>query len=254
MPLRITRAVKILLIACFAAFIVQMTADQFFGAGLLQIFGLIPSGIVIQHRLWQLFTYSFLHADPMHLFLNLMMLAFIGGELESAWGTPRFLRYYFFCTVCAGLLYLLIELILAWRGDGTGAVASLHQPMVGASGAIYGLLVAYGMIFGERVLLFMLLFPMKAKHFVWILAAIEFMTTVFSPHGGLASAAHLGGMAAGFCYLWGGAFLIVNRNRRRERAGKARPRKRPSHLRLVISNPKDFETDDDADREPPTWH
>ena len=98
------------------------------------------------------------------------MLAFIGWELESVWGTPRFLRFYFFCSVSAGMLYLFLA-----SSSCTGS--GLDTPMIGASGAIYGLLVAYGLIFGERVMLFMMLFPMKAKHFVWVLGLIEFMTT-----------------------------------------------------------------------------
>lgn len=255
MPIRLTPAVKALLIACFAFFVIQHAADQFFGAHLLSIFALVPSSVVNHLWVWQLFTYPFLHGDVMHLFLNLMMLAFMGGELEAAWGTPRFLRFYFFCSTAAGLLYLFLQMF-AWSGQ------ALHVPMVGASGAIYGLLMAYGLIFGERVLLFMMLFPMKAKYFVWILAAIELMTTVFSGNGGLSSAAHLGGMAAGFSYLWGRATYSIWKKRQGDkpwlkRAGAPAKKKRiqPQHLKLVINNKNQVElesTEDDND--PPTFH
>jgi membrane associated rhomboid family serine protease len=254
MPIRLTPAVKTLLIACFAFFVIQHTADQFFGMNVLGWFALVPSSFVFEHRYWQLFTYAFLHADVMHLFLNLMMLAFIGGELEAAWGTTRFLRFYFFCSVSAGLLYLVLQL---FASQGTG----LHIPMVGASGAIYGLLMAYGLIFGERVLLFMMLFPMKAKYFVWILAGIELMSTVFSSHGGLAGAAHLGGMAAGFGYLWGRATFSVWKRRRAEGAStrqqRVKKRRQPKHLKLVINNQNRVEfqsSDEDPEDKPPTFH
>ncbi len=254
MPIRLTRAVKALLIICFATFVIQHTVDQFLGGNLLGWFGLIPSAFINDHKIWQLFTYSFLHGDVMHLFLNLMMLAFIGGELEATWGTPRFLRFYFFCSTAAGLFYLFLQLLVL-RGS------ALHVPMVGASGAIYGMLMAYGLIFGERVLLFMMLFPLKAKYFVWILAAIELMTTVFSAHGGMASIAHLGGMFAGFGYLWGrAAFTVMNKNSQLKsilnRSSTKKQRIQPKHLKLVINNKNkvEFRSSQDDDDTPPTFH
>jgi membrane associated rhomboid family serine protease len=256
MPIRLTPAVKALLIACFAGFVIQHTADQFFGTHLLSIFGLVPSAFILNFHIWQIVTYVFLHGDVMHLFLNLMMIAFIGGELEGAWGTKRFVRFFFFCTTMGGLLYLFLQIFL-WKGD------ALHVPMVGASGGIYGLLMAYGLIFGERVLLFMLLFPMKAKYFVWILAGVELMSTVFSGGNKLSGIAHLGGMAAGFGYLWGRATYAVWKRRRLEApAGRfSKPAKKkkiqPQHLKLVINNKNRVQlesTEDDSDDKPPTFH
>jgi hypothetical protein len=138
--------------------------------------------------------------------------------------------------------------------------------MVGASGGIYGLLIAYGLIFSERQLLFMMIFPMKAKHFVWVLAGIEFMTTVFSGRGGLSSAAHVGGMVAGFAALWVRASLQIARKRRVEAltrrpgtASKAKKSKK-GHLKLIIDNEKEgpaaaaknpLEEDESG---PKTWH
>lgn len=246
MPIRLTKAVKALLIACVALFVIQQSADQFFGANLLGWLGLIPATFFYEYRYWQILTYSFLHGDVMHLFFNLLMLAFIGGELEAHWGTRRFLRFYFFCVAAAGALYLFLQMMV-WKGQG------LQTPMVGASGGIYGLLMAYGLIFGERVLLFMLLFPMKAKYFVWILAAVEFFTTVFSGRGGLSSAAHLGGMIAGFGLLWGRASWAVYQNRRalRGESLSRQKRKKKSHLKLIIDNKGD---QDEEQRDPKTWH
>jgi len=240
MPIRLTRTVKALLIIQFAMFVVQQTADRFFDTNLQGILGLVPAGFLLEHRIWQILTYGFLHAEVMHVALNMMMLAFIGPELEAVWGRARFLKYYFLCQFGAGAAYLLLQLLV--RGDGM-----LHVPMIGSSGAIYGLLVAFGLLFGERVMLFMLLFPMKAKHFVLVLAGIEFFSTVFS-RAGLSGVAHLGGMATGFAYLWGrAAFSIWQRNRA---ASPKKPKKRKSsHLKLVINN-----EEDDQEDEPKTWH
>jgi len=251
MPVRLTPAVKALMIACFALFLVQQTADQFMGGNVQGWLGLVPSGFINGFRLWQLFTYPFMHGDVMHLFLNLLMLAFIGGEIEARWGTKRFLKYYFFCSSAAGVLYLLMQ-VLIW--------GQLNTPMVGASGAIYGLLMAYGLMFGERVLLFMLLFPMKAKYFVWILMGLELMTSVFSGRGGLSSIAHLGGMIAGFLYLWGRTLSELAK--KRKLAGgppKGKKRRKPSqHLKLIINNeqglPESSEDDAEEGRDPKTWH
>ena len=256
MPMRLTPAVKGILIACVAAFLIQQTADQFFGGNLLGWFGLIPAAFA-QGKIWQLFTYPFLHADVMHLFLNMLMLVFIGAELEAVWGSARFLRFYFLCSSAGGLLYLILQMFV-WKGEG------LHVPMVGASGAIYGLLMAYGLLFGERMLLFMLLFPMKAKYFVWILAALQLFTTVFSGRQGLSGAAHLGGMAAGFGYLWIRASLVVAKKSRIVKkwmdpdVAKKMKRRKASKLKLVIDNEKGKSTqpvDDDIDGNgPKTWH
>jgi len=251
MAVQLTRTVKILLALNLGIFIVQQTADRFFDAGFLHLFALTPSLFVVKLHIWQIFTYAFLHGDVMHLFLNLLMLAFIGGELDRLWGSRPFLRYYFVCSTFAGLLYLFFQVFVT---DG------LHVPMVGASGAIYGLLMAYGILFGERTLLFMLLFPMKAKHFIWVLAGVEFMTSLFSPHGGLSSVAHLGGMGAGLVFLWARARMsILSKSRKRastSRSGRGLrglklKKKNNSHLKLVVSNPSEkFEDEDD----PKTWH
>ncbi|OFZ80710.1 MAG: hypothetical protein A2583_06850 [Bdellovibrionales bacterium RIFOXYD1_FULL_53_11] len=254
MAFKLTKTVKVLLGACLALFLLQQTADRFMGADIESWLALVPSGVVLHHRVWQLITYAFLHGDVTHLILNMLMLVFIGSEIETVWGVRRFLRYYFFCSVFAGMVYLFLQ-VFVW-GEG-----GLNVPMVGASGAIYGLLLAYGLMFGERKLLFFMLFPMKAKHFVWILAAVEFMTTVYSGRSGLASAAHLAGMAAGFMYLWVRAsYILVQQRKARIKAGgpgaeRARSKPLKSHLKLVINNERDIKKimDEDNDRSGP-WN
>jgi len=248
MPLRLTPAVRLILFICVGAFLFQNIADQFFGFNVLELFALVPTGFVVQHRLWQIFTYSFLHADVLHILLNMLMLVFTGAELEASWGTRRFVIYYAVCSTFAGVCYLLMQ-IFSSSGAGLGT------PMIGASGAIYGLLIAYGILFGERVMLFMMLFPMKAKHFIWILAGVEFFTAAFSRKGGLSSVAHLGGMFGGFMYLMARARWNIWQRDKKNRPVKP-SRKKNAHLKLVVNNPKAFEGDPD-DREgkgPKTWH
>ncbi len=243
--LRLTPVVKWLCIICFAAFIIQQTADQFLGMNLLGWFALVPASVVIDFRFWQLFTYPFLHGEVMHLFLNLMMLAFIGSELEAIWGKKLFLSFFFFCSVSGGLFYLLLQIVLS-RPE------SLHMPMVGASAAIYGMLMAYGIYFGDRAMLFMMIFPMKAKHFVWILGGIELMSTLFSGRNGAASIAHLGGMIAGFGFLWGRTMMILAKKRHQEGGGFLPKKKKSSHLKLISG--KASSSDDDDKPKPTTWH
>jgi len=137
----------------------------------------------------------------------------------------------------AGLFYLLVQLLI-WNP------LYLTLPMVGASGGIYGLLLAYGLLFPEREMLFMMLFPMKAKQFVWILAGIEFLQALFSGQGGLSAFAHLSVMGAGFLYLW----LQAKGFQFKKKAEAVQRKKATGHLRLI-------KTEADDDEKPPrTWH
>ncbi|MEK6704533.1 MAG: rhomboid family intramembrane serine protease [Bdellovibrionota bacterium] len=254
MRLRLTKAVKSLLIIYLAVFLIQQTADQYLGGNLLGLFGLVPANVVIKHYFWQVITYAFLHGDVTHLFLNGLMLLFIGSELEALWGTARFIRYYFSCLIGAATFYLLLQLAI-FKGEW------LAIPMVGASGAIYGLLMAYGLIFSERVLLFMMIFPMKAKHFIWILAGLEFMATVFSSKGGLSGLAHLGGLISGFVYLWAAAARSIAKKKRAimdsSQATKSKKTSSRNHLKLIIDNErkKVSGVNGNADgNTPKTWH
>ena len=238
MPIKLGDTVKKLIIVYVAVFIIQQGLDQFAGAHVRSWLALIPA-FVLQGRVWQILTYSFLHADVSHLLLNLLVFAFVASDLEAIWGRRKFLTFYFYCITMAGLFYMVIQLLM-------NNPAYMQTPMVGASGGIYGLLLAYGLLFPDREMLFMMLFPMKAKQFVWLLAGIEFLTAVFSGQGGLGAFAHLSGMGAGFLYLWLQAkgFQIRKENALK----KSRPtRKGAAHLRLVKS--------DEDDEEPPrTWH
>jgi membrane associated rhomboid family serine protease len=237
MPFRLTQTIKVFLGLCLGAFIIQQTLDQYFGGNIAGTFGLVPGAFLGSLKFWQLLTYPFLHSDVMHLILNLLMLVFLGVELELSWGRSRFLTFFFICTSFAGFVYVMLQ-------SSFGGPMGMATPLIGASGGVYGLLMAYGILFGERVLLFMMLFPMKAKHFVWILAGVELMTSLFSGQrgAGLASAAHLAGMAAGFGYLWSRASLQILQKRKAKKAAStsaAQRIKQASHLKLVKGSKKE---------------
>jgi membrane associated rhomboid family serine protease len=236
MPIRISNTIKKLLIIYVAVFVIQNAVDQFMGGNIKGWFALIPA-YVLQGRIWQIFTYSFLHADVTHLLLNMLVFVFVASDLESIWGRKKFLTFYFYCTTMAGLFYLLMQLVIPGH-------PYLGLPMVGASGGIYGLLLAYGLLFPEREMLFMMMFPMKAKQFVWLLAGIEFLQAAFSAQGGLGAVAHLSGMGAGFVYLW----LQAKGFQLKKKTEAVQKKKASSHLRLVKT-----ELDDD-EKPPRTWH
>lgn len=232
---QVTRVVRLLLIANIAAFLVQMTADTFLGTHFFETFGLVPYRLFEHLALWQLVTYQFVHADLFHLLFNMLVLWMLGSELETQWGPRFFTKYYFVCGIAGGLVYAVVQLF--FRGTPTNLI-----PVVGSSGSIYGLLVAYGILYSERTMLFMMMFPMKAKHFVGLLVGVEVFTTVFNPRSGVANLAHLGGMAAGVAYLWGAAYLkrrtrlgddLLGMKGGKVKGGKAR------HLRLISSDKSD---------------
>ncbi len=236
MQIRLSATLKKLLITFVVVFVVQQTLDQFFGGNMRSWFALIPVQ-VLHGKVWQIFSYAFLHADVMHLVLNCLVLAFLGSDIEALWGTRKFLTYFFFCSTSAGLVYLIIQMLM-WNP------VYLSTPMVGASGGIYGLLMAYAILFPEREMLFMMMFPMKSRQFMMVLGGIEFLQAMFSGQGGLGAFAHLSGMASGFLFLYFQARGI------RIRKSKVEKKKSPSHLRLVKNDTKD----NDDFRGPKTWH
>lgn len=139
---------------------------------------------------WQLFTYMFLHGDFFHLLFNMFILWMFGMELENTWGPKRFLTYYFLCGVGAGLSNLLIAPLFTSVG-----------PTVGASGAIYGVLVAFGYLFPNRLIYVYFVIPVKAKYLIIIFMMIELFSSVSGRESGIAHMAHLGGGVVGLIYL-----------------------------------------------------
>ena len=160
---------------------------------LVPVFGLVPAE-VMQGWIWQLVTYSFLHASLGHLLVNMLTLWMFGSQEESDWGSARFLEFYFFCVVGAAL----VTMAVAYADWGLTPMT----PTVGASGGIYGLLIAFGMLYGDReIFLFPFPFMIKAKYLVGILIFIVIIATFQPSQGGVANFAHLGGLLFGFLYI-----------------------------------------------------
>ncbi|MFZ0760204.1 MAG: rhomboid family intramembrane serine protease [Candidatus Sulfotelmatobacter sp.] len=191
-----TRWVKRLILIYAAIYLLMAVTEitsPFAHEWVLVYLGLIPK-LVMRGMLWQLVTYSFLHFGLLHLLFNALALWMFGSQLESDWGSKRFNEFYFFCTVAAALTTVAVSYT---RVLGL----SPATPTIGASGGIYGLLVAFGVLYGEsEVMLFPLPFQIKAKYFVW---GIIFLTLVgaIQETGGVANFAHLGGLLFGYLYL-----------------------------------------------------
>jgi membrane associated rhomboid family serine protease len=194
MQLRISETIKKLLITYVVIFVLQHLVDQFLGGNIRGWFALVPMS-TMHGMIWQLFTYSFLHVDVMHLVLNLMVLAFVGSDIEAVWGRKRFFIFYSFCILVAGIVYMLMQLLM-WNP------AYLSLPMMGASGGIYGLLLAYGILFPDREMLFMMIFPMKSKQFVMLLAGIEFFAGTFFRTKWTQCDCTFIGNGSGLLFLW----------------------------------------------------
>jgi membrane associated rhomboid family serine protease len=188
-PGPLSQALKALIIANVAVFLAQAVVP-----GLTTLLGLQPAAVAGRLYVWQVATYMFLHAGVFHLLLNMLVLWMFGTELERMWGTRFFLKYYFVTGIGAAVLTLLFSALpFAFAEQVRYAV------VIGASGAIYGLLLAYALYFPERPILMMMLFPIPAKYFVMIIGAISLYSSLGV--SGVAHATHLGGLLVGYLYL-----------------------------------------------------
>jgi membrane associated rhomboid family serine protease len=192
---------KALMLACVAMFCAQLL----FGPWIEGLLALWPIGS--GHFLpWQLLTYAFLHGDMLHLFFNMLGLWMFGSEIEVIWGRKRYTHYLIASALAGAVVQQVFVLIVPAGG-----------PTLGASGALYGLLLAFGMMFPDRTI--MPLFPpipMKAKVFVVVFGAIELLSGL-SGRSGVAHFAHLGGMLGGWLMIryWRGQPPFPPRARRR---------------------------------------
>lgn len=185
-------AVKHLLIIntlCFGAYYVLGMQRLINLNSLLGLWSLdVPASNPYGHfHIWQPFTYMFMHADLSHLFFNMFALWMFGTTMENFWGTKRFIIYYLLCGLGAGLITMFLPL----------------SHTVGASAAVYGLLLAFGMTFPNEYIYLYFLMPIKAKWFVIGYALIELFEGIFVSYDGIAHFAHLGGMLIGLLLiLW----------------------------------------------------
>lgn len=166
---------------------------------------------------WQVITYQYLHGGFGHIFFNMLALWMFGMELENIWGTRRFATYYTLAGVSAAIVHIIISPMLG----------SAAAPTVGASGSIMGVLLAFGLIFPDRpVMMFPIFFPIPARIFVLMYAALDLVLGVTSSGDGVAHFAHLGGALGGFLMLKFGEplFRVI------ERKGSARSRRRPQYV------------------------
>jgi membrane associated rhomboid family serine protease len=202
----LTPAVKILLIVNAGLYVVP----ALFGLNLyvpLRLY-LVPAH-VLSGMVWQLFTYMFFHGGFFHFLFNMLTLWMFGTAVEQTWGTRRFAFYYLVCGMFAGLCVVVLPL-LAYAF--TGSMRDLFAATIGSSGAIYGLILAFGLLFPEVPILMMFLFPIPAKYFAILMAGIEFFLQWSQPGSGVSHIAHLGGMLFGLVYI---KFYLRRRSRAR---------------------------------------
>jgi rhomboid family protein len=189
-PGAVTPAIKFLLIANTAVFFLQTIVGANLDYELSRYFGLVPQRVIGNLYLWQLFTYQFLHGGIFHILFNMLAVWMFGCDLERRWGSNFFLRYYFVSVVGGGILNTIFA-------------PGQMGPSIGASAGVYGILLAYGLIYPNRIVYFYFLIPIKIKYFVMIIGAIALYSAMQSGHSGIAHLAHLGGMAFGYIYLRG---------------------------------------------------
>lgn len=213
MPFNLPPVTRNLLIANIVVFLLQ----QAFGAPIQQFFALWPWGpdhvfatvhglVSIGFRPWQLITYAFLHGGVEHILFNMFALFMFGGIVERTFGARNYLIYYVVCAIFAALAQLIV---VQWFTHG-------FYPTLGASGAIFGLLLAFGMLYPhEKVMLIFLPIPMPAWLFVIGYAAVELVMGVTGTEAGVAHFAHLGGMVGGYALIqyWRGKLPIKPKQR-----------------------------------------
>jgi len=191
-PGPISTALKALIAANVVMFLVTT-----FARSVVPYLGLVPELVLHKFWVWQLATYMFLHGGIFHIVFNMLALWMFGAELERIWGTRDFLKFYFVTGIGAGALTVLFSTL-----PFSFAQQVQHSIVIGASGAIYGLLLAYALYFPDRPIYMYFVFPIPAKVFVAIMGAIAFFSSL-SETGGTANATHLGGLIVGYLYLKG---------------------------------------------------
>ena len=189
-PGPITPAVKAIIIANIAFFLVSFVYSP-----VIRYLGLVPEDVIGRGWLWQLATYMFLHGGLTHILFNMLGVWMFGVELERLWGTKFFVRFYAVAGIGAGVTALAASLIPLPALQETYSAIT-----IGASGALYGLLMAFAMYYPDRPILMFLLFPIPAKYFVMILGAIAFL---IAPGSQVSNTAHLGGLLFAYLFLKG---------------------------------------------------
>jgi membrane associated rhomboid family serine protease len=193
-PGPLTPAIKALMIANVAAFLAAMIVP----AMTLHL-GLRPADVVGSLQIWQPVTYMFLHGGIFHLLFNMLALWMFGVELERTWGSRFFTKFYFVSGVGAAITTLVLSFTPFAFADQL-----YYSLTIGASGAVYGILLAYALYFPNRPIYLWMIFPIPARYFVMIIGAISLLSSMGGSGGGVAHTTHLGGLIAAYLYLKGG--------------------------------------------------
>ena len=193
-------AIKALIVANVAVFLLMWLMPAGLRLPVQEFFGLVPAAIFEAFRVWQPVTYMFLHDTRAfgHILFNMLALWMFGTELERMWGTNAFLRYYFATGIAAAITTILVSL-----APFPQAARMFSTVTIGASGAIYGVLLAYGLTFPNRPIYIYFIFAIPAKYFVMIMGAIALLSSMGDSGSGIAHITHLGGLVAGFVMLRG---------------------------------------------------
>ncbi len=239
-PIPITPMVKRLIITNVVIWLVlQIFIERMMGFPLTHWVALFPEMVLQKFMIWQLFTYQFFHSVSVdsftHLLFNMLMLWFFGSELENRWGKKYFLFYYLMTGLMAGLIY---SLGVGAYAMVTGVDLAMRVPVIGASGAIFGLLLAHGLLFSERIVYFFMIFPMKNKVFVMLMGLIQIGSMLSSSFAGsgVAYLCHLGGLISGYILL---KLRPLGRNwGKTGSVGLRSQTQRKGNLRLVVDNEK----------------
>jgi len=223
---------KILIISVAVIFLIQNIVGKIWGVPLEVIFGLSPGKFFGGH-IYQIVTYPFMGRGLMEVLFNGLLLWFIGSDLENIWGRTRYIKFFFVCILGAGLIYMGIGLLFLTKSP------LYFFPLMGMAGFINFLMLAYAILYPDRLFTFMFLFPIKAKYFCMLIIGIELFMGFFSP-AGASSFAHLGAMGTGYIYM---LFLSSPRLKRYfKRVPKKK--KKSSHLYLVKGLEEDEEDDE----------
>jgi len=187
----LTWAVRWLIIVTSAVFVLTYLPAVMFGWNFpFALLGLRPYDVTHRFFIWQPLTYLFLHGGFFHILFNLFALWMFGSDLERTWGPRQFLFYFFLTGIGAAAFDVILQ-------------PSAITTTIGNSGAVYGILLAYGLLFPDRPIYLWLLIPVKAKWFVLFMGLIEFVSSFSNPGSHISHIAHLGGMLVGLIYLRG---------------------------------------------------